>query len=66
MACGVQVYFRKIAATACAKDVRAVPVWSRAIAVCVCVDRLIYRYITVYHCTLIPVRTSARLGGALP
>ena len=32
----------------------------------VCVNCLIYCYITVHHCTLIRVRTSVRLGGALP
>ena len=45
---------------------RAAPVRSWAIAVCVCVNCLIYLYITVHHCTLVPVHTSARLGGALP
>ena len=45
---------------------RAAPVGSWAIAVCVCVNCLIYRYITVHRCTLIPVHTNARLGGALP
>ena len=49
-----------------AAALRAAPVGSWAIAVCVCVNRLIYRYITVHYCTLIRVRTSARLGGALP
>ena len=41
-------------------DLRAAPVGSWAIAVCVCVDCLIYLYITAHHCTLIPVHTSAQ------
>jgi len=45
--------------------VRAVPVGSRANAVCVCVNCMIYHCITVHRCTLIPVHTRARLGGAL-
>jgi len=53
-----------IVASKSASVLRAAPVGSWAIAVCVCVDCLIYLYITARHCTLVPVHTRARLGGA--
>ena len=43
---------------------RAAPVGSWAIAVCVCVDCLIYLYITARHCTLVPGSTPARASAA--
>ena len=43
---------------------RAAPVGSWAIAVCVCVNCMIYHGITVHHCTLVRVHTRARLAAA--
>jgi hypothetical protein len=51
-------------AAKCATLMRAAPVGSWAIAVCVCVDCLIYLYITAHHCTLVPVHTWARASAA--
>ena len=47
-----------------ASVVRAAPVRSWAIAVCVCVNCMIYHGITVHHCTLVRVHTRARLAAA--